>query len=188
MKTAVRRTNETLLGPRMRHSGVSRHVLSVFLSLIASAWANESLDVLVNAAASFSATINQQLEMVQSNPTEAEFVEKTVDYAESKAAYFKALCAELPELKNVLAGQRSPEQDVFAAALAVAGEERQKAADDGTLMLLKRFSRYPDVAKANLALERAQADERRFHHDYDGLDFMNRQPNSRRHRLNALSD
>jgi hypothetical protein len=165
--------------PGVRHSGADSHVLVVFLGLIASAWASENLDVLVNAAASFSATINQQLEMVQSNPTGAEFVEKTVDYAESKAAYFKALCAELPELKNVLAGQRSPEQDAFAAALAVVGEERQKVADDETLTLLKRFSRYPDVAKASLALERAQALERRFHNDYDGLDFMNRQPASR---------
>jgi len=165
--------------PEVRQPGVGSHVLIVFFGLIASAWANENLDVLVNAAASFSATINQQLEMVQSNPSRAELIEKTVDYAESKAAYFKALWAELPELKNVPAGQRSPELDTFAAALAVAGEEQQKVADDETLILLKRFSRDPDVAKAMLALERAQAVERRFHKDYEGLDFTNRQPTPR---------
>lgn len=161
------------------HSGAARYVLIVFFGLMAFAWANENLEVLVNAAASFSATINQQLEMVQSNPTQAEFVEKTFDYAESKAAYFKALWAELPELKNVPADQRSPEFDAFAAALAVAGEEQQKVVDDETLILLKRFSRNPDVAKLTLALRRAQAFERRFHNDYDGLDFKDQQPTSR---------
>jgi hypothetical protein len=58
-----------------------------------SAFASPTLDVLVNAAASFSAKIQQQLEMLQSNPSPAELVEKTIDYAEAKAAYFMALRA-----------------------------------------------------------------------------------------------
>jgi hypothetical protein len=39
------------------------------------------LDVLVNAAASFSATIEQQLEMLHSDPSLAGLAEKTIDYA-----------------------------------------------------------------------------------------------------------
>jgi len=51
------------------------------------------LDVLVNAAASFSATIQQQLEMLQSDTSPAE---KTTDYAEAKTAYFMALRVAVP--------------------------------------------------------------------------------------------
>jgi hypothetical protein len=54
------------------------------------------LDVLVNAAASFSATIQQQLETLQSDPSSAEFAEKTIDYAEAKTAYFVELRAAVP--------------------------------------------------------------------------------------------
>ena len=68
----------------------------VFFSLITSAFASEKLEVLVNAAASFSATIQQQLEMLQSNPSPTELAEKTIDYAVAKTAYFKALRAEVP--------------------------------------------------------------------------------------------
>ena len=57
----------------------------VFFALITAALGSEKLDVLVNAAASFSATIQQQLEMLQSDPSPAEIAEKTIDYAEAKA-------------------------------------------------------------------------------------------------------
>ena len=77
----------------------------VFLGLITSSFASATLDVLVNAAASFSATIQQQLEMLQSNPSAAELAEKTIDYAEAKEAYFKALRAEVPELLKIANGQ-----------------------------------------------------------------------------------
>ena len=70
----------------------------IFFGLITPAFASATLDVLVNAAASFSATIQQQLEMLQTNPSPAELAEKTIDYAEAKEAYFKALRAEVPEL------------------------------------------------------------------------------------------
>jgi hypothetical protein len=77
----------------------------VFLVLTTSAFASATLDVLVNAAASFSATIQQQLEMLQSDPSPAEIAEKTIDYAEAKAAYFKALRAEMPEMIKIATGR-----------------------------------------------------------------------------------
>jgi hypothetical protein len=58
-----------------------------FFALVTSAFASATLEVLVNAAASFSATIQQQLEMLQSGPSPGEFAEKTIDYAEAKEAY-----------------------------------------------------------------------------------------------------
>jgi hypothetical protein len=64
------------------------------------------LDVLVNAAASFSATIQQQLETLRSGPSPAELAEKTINYAEAKTAYFNALRAELPELMKIATGRR----------------------------------------------------------------------------------
>jgi hypothetical protein len=81
----------------------------------------------VNAAASFSATIQQQLEMLQSNPSPAELAEKTIDYAESKTAYFNALRDEVPELVKIATGKeaRPPELEKFAAAFAVAGERQE---------------------------------------------------------------
>ena len=148
----------------------------VFFGLITAAFASEKLDVLVNAAASFSATIQQQLEMLQSDPSPAELAEKTIDYAEAKKAYFKALRAEVPEMMKIATGKeaRPPELDTFAAAFAVAGEDQEKAADQETLVLLKRFSRNPDVEKARAEFERAQKVEEKFHKDFDGLDFTNR--------------
>ena len=65
----------------------------IFLALITVALGSEKLDVLVNAAASFSATIQQQLETLQSGPSPADLAEKTIDYAEAKTAYFEALRA-----------------------------------------------------------------------------------------------
>jgi hypothetical protein len=73
----------------------------VCFGLITAAVGSEKLDVLVNAAASFSATIQQQLETLQSGPSPAELAEKTIDYAEAKTAYFNALRAELPELMKI---------------------------------------------------------------------------------------
>jgi hypothetical protein len=66
----------------------------------------EKFDVLVNAAASFSATIQQQLEMVQSNPSPAELADKTIEYAEAKAADCRALREEVPEFLKIANGQR----------------------------------------------------------------------------------
>ena len=148
----------------------------VFFGLAALAFASETLDVLVTAAASFSAAIERQVEMLQSDPSPAEIVEKTIGYAEAKAAYFEALRAELPELTKIATGKqaRPPELDTFAAAFAIAGEEQEKVADQETLRLLKRFSLNPDVEKAMVKFDRAQKVEQAFHKDFDGLDFASR--------------
>ena len=145
----------------------------VFFGLITAAVGSEKLDVLVNAAASFSATIQQQLETLQSGPSPAELAEKTIDYAEAKTAYFNALRAELPDLMKIATGKeaRPPEVDTFAAAFAVAGEDQEITADKETLVLLKRFSGDPAVEKAKAEFERAQEVEGRFHKDFDAIDF-----------------
>jgi hypothetical protein len=70
--------------------------------------------------------------------------------------------------------ERPPELDAFAAAFAVAGEKQEKAADEATRVLLKRFSGNSDVQKATAEFERTQKVEQRFHKDFDGLDFSNR--------------
>ena len=129
--------------------------------------------MLVNAAASFSATIQQQLETLQSGPSPAELAEKTSDYAEAKTAYFNALRAEMPEMMKIATGKeaRPPELDTFAAAFAIAGEDQEQAADKETLVLLKRFSGNPVIEKAKAEFERAQKVEERFHKDFDGIDF-----------------
>jgi hypothetical protein len=146
----------------------------VFFGLTTSAFASATLDVLVNAAASFSATIRQQLEMLQSNPSPAELAEKTIDYAEAKEAYFKALRAEMPELMKIATGkeEQPPEMDAFAAAFALASENQ--AADEQTQVLLKRFSRNPYVDNARAEFERARKVEEKFHHDFDGSISLNR--------------
>ena len=99
--------------------------------------------------------------------------EKTIEYAVAKTAYFRALRAKMPELMKIATGkeERPPEVDTFAAAFAVAGEKQEMAADQETLVLLKRFSGNPDVEKAKLEFDRAQKVEERFPKDFDGLDF-----------------
>ena len=52
---------------------------------------SETLNTLVNASAGFSAAILQQLATVQSDPTPTKSAEKTIEYAEAKTGYFKAL-------------------------------------------------------------------------------------------------
>jgi hypothetical protein len=79
--------------------------------------------------------------MLQSNPSAAELAEKTIDYAEAKEAYFKALRVEVPELLKIATGTqaRPPELDTFAAA----GEKQEMVADQETLVLLKRSRAIP---------------------------------------------
>src|ERR1700682_2771105 len=60
----------------------------VFLGLITAALAGEPLSLLVNASASFSAAIQQQILAIQRGPSLIEFVAKTIVYADAKAAYF----------------------------------------------------------------------------------------------------
>jgi hypothetical protein len=67
----------------------------VFFGLVRSLFACATLDVLVNAAANYSATIQQQLEKLQSDPSPPEVAERTIGYAEAKTAYFKGLREEV---------------------------------------------------------------------------------------------
>jgi hypothetical protein len=55
--------------------------------------------------------------------------------------------------------------------LAVAGESQEQGADEATLVLLKRFSRNPDVEKARAEFECAQKVEEQFHKDFDGCNY-----------------
>jgi hypothetical protein len=141
----------------------------LFLCLASAALGSEKLDVLVNAAASFSATIQQQLETLQSDPSPEEIADKTVDYSEAKMAYFNALSAEMPEAMTIAKGEatRHSELDLFAAAFAVADEDQEKTADNETAVLLKQYSGNPDVEKAKVEFRRAKAVEEKFHRDYD---------------------
>ena len=133
----------------------------IFFGLTTSAFASATLDLLVNAAARFSAAIGQQLVIVQNDPPPAEFAEKTLAYAEAKVGYFTALRDEMPELINIASRKepRSLQLDRFAVAFSVAGEKQEKAADEKTLVLLRRFSGNPDVEKARVEFERAQEDD-----------------------------
>jgi hypothetical protein len=141
----------------------------LFLCLVSAALGGEKMDVLVNAAASFSATIQQQLETLQSHPSPEEIADKTIDYSEAKTAYFNALRAEMPEAMNIAKGEatRSSELDLFAAAFAVADEDQEKTADNETAILLKQYSGNPDVEKAKVEFRRAKVVEEKFHRDFD---------------------
>jgi hypothetical protein len=121
----------------------------VFVALIASVSASESLNALINASAGFAVAIVQQLAVVQGEQSPAVFAEKTVSYARAKTAYFNALRDAVPELMAIATGKeaRSPEVDRFAESFSVAGEKQKKAADDGTAVLLKQLSFDPDVLK-----------------------------------------
>jgi hypothetical protein len=145
----------------------------IFFGLAAPPFAGATLDALVNAAARFSAAIGQQLVMVQNDPAPAEFVEKTVAYAEAKTAYFTALRDEMPELINTATRRklRPLQLENFIVAFSVAGHKQQKAADEKTVTLLKRLSGSADVDKARAEFERAQKVEETFHKDFDGVDF-----------------
>jgi len=140
-----------------------------FLCLASAALGSEKLDVLVNAAASFSATIQQQLETLQSDPSPEEIADKTIDYAEAKTAYFNALRAEMPEAINIAKGEatRHSELDLFAAAFAVADEDQERTADNETAVLLKQYSGNPEVEKAKVEFRRAKVVEEKFHRDFD---------------------
>jgi hypothetical protein len=93
-----------------------------------------------------------------------------------RKSLFQGPAAEVPELMKIATRKeaRPPELDTFAAAFAVAGENQEKVADEQTLVLLKRFSRNPDVEKAQVEFERAQKVQERFHKDFDGVDFTER--------------
>src|SRR5215831_13381236 len=141
----------------------------VFFGLITPAFASQTLDALVSAAANFSAAIQQQLATIQSNPSPARLAEKTIEYAQAKTAYCQALRAAMPELINIATGRQAPppELDKFA----ISDENQEKVADQKTMMFLKRFSRNPNIEKARQEFESAQKVEEQFHKDFAWQNF-----------------
>ena len=138
-----------------------------------SAFAGATLDALLDATASFSIAIRLQLEVVQSDPVAAELAKKTIEYAEAKTTYFRALRAATPELTDIATHKqaRPPELEHLAEAFSLAGEKQEVLADQKTLVLLKRFSGNPEKEQARAEFERAQKIEEQFHEDFDGVDF-----------------
>jgi hypothetical protein len=126
--------------------------------LAVSAFASATLDALVNAAASFSAAIQQQLEVVQSDPKPARFAESTIAYAKAKTAYFHALRVAMPELMSIAIRKeaRPPAVDKFAAAFSVAGEKQAVRAEYETRVFMERFSGDLQLQKARTEFENAQ--------------------------------
>jgi hypothetical protein len=80
----------------------------------------------------------------------------------------------MPELINIATGKEPrPEQlEEFKAAFSIAGEKQQKAADEMTQVLLKRFSGKPGVEKARMEFDRAQEIEKTLHKDLTGSTFV----------------
>lgn len=148
----------------------------VFLGLINPAFASQTLDALVNAAGGFAVAIHQQHAVIQNNQAPATFASKTIEYAEAKTTYFRALRAAVPELTRIAMRRqaRPAELDHLAEAFSLAGEKQELMADQKTLSLLKRFSGNPAIEKARTVFERAQKAEEDFHKDFDGLDFSRR--------------
>src|SRR6516164_5164792 len=139
-------------------------------------FASPTLDALVNAAASFSAAIGQQLVFVQNEPAPAELSEKTIAYAQAKTAYITALRGAMPELINIATGKESrPAQlDKYSAAFSIAGEKQEKAADERHCCYWNALRAIPAFEKGKAEFERAQNVEETFHKDFDGIDFTSR--------------
>ncbi|MBV9390405.1 MAG: hypothetical protein JOY96_00785 [Verrucomicrobia bacterium] len=144
------------------------------LVLVSSAHAEDSMDVLLNAASSFSATVAQQLEMLDRDPSADEFAEKTVDYAMVETAYFEALRAAIPVVEKSTAHQESSLQlQAFAAAAALANDEQAEIADKYTLAFFRRLPRNAETDRAWLEFQHAQRAEAKFH-DYFSLSSRKR--------------
>jgi hypothetical protein len=101
------------------------------------------MDVLVNAAASFSATIQQQLEMLQSDPSPAEFADLKLRGLREDGPYFNGLTV----LKTRVAFR-----DLYRFFKAVCVNE--PVACDRFLGFRQRSVRYPISARKNLAFRR----------------------------------
>jgi len=121
----------------------------IFFSLAVSAFANPTLDQLVDAATNLSVAIQRQLASVQRDPLPADFARNTIAYAQAKTAYFTALREEMPELINIATGRqpRPLQLDKIAAVFSSTGEKQKMVAEQKTMMFLKRFSGNPNVKK-----------------------------------------
>ena len=65
-------------------------------------------------------------------------------------------------------GARPPALDKFAAAVSIAGERQQKAADEKARVLLEHFSGDPDVEKARAEFE-CSGNQRDLPKDFNGI-------------------
>ena len=93
--------------------------------------------------------------MLQSNPSPAALAEKTIDYAEAKEAYFKALRAEMPELMKIATGEeeRHPELDErLVSAVGVAAAGKAVTDDSRAVPSLLAASMMADAARAVSAI------------------------------------
>ena len=63
--------------------------------------------------------------------------------------------------------------DRFFQSFSVAGKQ-EKVVDEATVALLSKLPLDSNIEKAKAAFDQAQGVEEKFHHDFDGVDFMNR--------------
>jgi hypothetical protein len=130
------------------------------------------LEALEHTAQSFSAAIDQQWTIVQSDPSPATLAENTIAFADAKISYYTALREAMPEPANIATGRelRPPQVDKFRDAVEPAGL-REIAAEKATAALLQRYGAEPDVQKAAAELDQAHKIEERFVKDFEGQDF-----------------
>jgi hypothetical protein len=149
--------------------------LFLFLGIVTTALASPAaagLDALERAAQSFSAAIDQQWTIAQSDPSPATLAENTIAYASAKISYYTALRAAMPALANIATGREPrPPQDKFRDAFETAGGLREIAAEKATAALLQRYSAEPEIQKATAELDQAQKIEEQFVKDFEGQDF-----------------
>ena len=99
-------------------------------SLAVSAFANPTLDQLVDAATNLSVAIQQQLATVQRDPVPADFARSTIAYAQAKTAYFAALREEMARIDKHCDRQTTEASPAGQACRGVL-EHRRKTEDGG---------------------------------------------------------
>jgi hypothetical protein len=150
--------------------------LFLFLGIVTTALASETLDALDSAAQSFSIAIDQQWTIAQSDPSPATLAENTIAYAAAKISYYTALRAAMSELANIATGRepRPPQGDKFRDAFETGGALREIAAEKATAALLQRHGADPSIQKAAAQLDQAHKIEERFVKDFEGQDITRR--------------
>jgi len=102
-------------------------------------------------------------------------VQGVLDARKRKAASLQFEPNALPSIGSVNGEERCkpygarPALDELAAALSIAGEPQQKAADEKKGALPEQFSGYPDVEKARAEIEHTQEIDATFRKDFDGI-------------------
>ena len=102
-------------------------------------------------------------------------VQGVLDARKRKAASLQFEPNALPSIGSVNGEEQCkpygarPVLDELAAALSIAGEPQQKAADEKIGALLEPFSGYPDVEKVRAEIEHAQEIDATFRKDFDGI-------------------